>query len=136
MHNAPSRLDRRELIKKTLAIGAAGYVAPMVIGSVTTVNAQTLSGGVCSTASCSLTCGVGGGSGTVCSCVATSAGPIVCVDPLCGNVSCTSNSDCPSGQVCFNNVIGCCGGNTPFCVPICTGSGGGGNRNDHGWRTA
>jgi hypothetical protein len=38
--------SRRDLLKKTLAIGAAAYVAPTLVGQVTTVHAHTLSGNV------------------------------------------------------------------------------------------
>jgi hypothetical protein len=114
MDNASKRLDRRDLLKKTLALGTAGYVAPMIVGSVTTVSAQAPSGGVCLQNDSCATFSCGGGA---CACVPTTSGATVCVTPDCtANTVCTSNASCATGFVCF--TLGCCGqGN--FCVPLC-----------------
>lgn len=114
--NSGSGSNRRELLKKTLALGTAGYVAPMIVGSVTTVSAQVISGALvcqqvepdCATFSC-----VGG-----CACVTTTEAATICVEPTCVS-ACTTTADCPSGSVCF--TLGCCGPAT-FCVPLCTGA--------------
>ncbi|MBK9240232.1 MAG: hypothetical protein IPL75_08155 [Acidobacteria bacterium] len=107
--------SRRDLLKKTLAIGTAAYVAPKLVGQVTTVHAQTLSGNICTQLdSCeSFSCGQGS-----CACVTVVNGPSVCVSPSCG-AACATTSDCPSGWVCFTR--GCCGDGT-FCVPLCFGA--------------
>lgn len=107
-----TRPNRRELLRKTLTLGTVGYVAPMIVGSVTTVSAQAISGAVvcpqaepdCATFSCS------GG----CACVNTVENATVCVVPSCV-AACTTTADCPAGTVCF--TLGCCGPST-FCVPL------------------
>lgn len=44
-------------------------------------------------------------------------GNLVCVGARpCDSPSCSANSDCPAGEVCFQ--AGCCGG-VKFCVPLC-----------------
>ncbi len=109
MHKA--RLDRRELIKKTLAIGAAGYVGPKIVGTVATVNAQSISGSVCAISSCAAACQ------NTCACVATVNGPITCVEATCNFADpCNTSADCGQGFVCFTE--GCCGGGN-VCVPLC-----------------
>lgn len=105
---APSR---RDLLRKTLALGTAGYVAPMIVGSVTSVSAQTLSGSAfCSPADTCSTFTCPGG----CACVPTTESQTICIQPSCVS-ACTTSADCPSGSVCF--TLDCCGPAT-YCVPI------------------
>lgn len=105
--------SRRDLLKKTLAVGTAAYVAPMIVGQTTTVHAQAISGNICTQVD---TCQTFGCSGGDCACVPTVGGPTVCVSPTCGGVACTTTAQCGFGAVCF--TLGCCGqGN--FCVPLC-----------------
>jgi hypothetical protein len=107
-----SRLDRRALIKRALAIGSGVYVAPLIVGSVT-VSAQGPSGAVCPTQDTCFTFTCGGGS---CACVPTIEGPLACVAPICTGVACTSSPQCGGGFACF--TLGCCGAGN-FCVPLC-----------------
>jgi hypothetical protein len=105
--------SRREILRKSLSLGAVGYVAPMIVGSVTSVSAQSLSGSAfCPTADTCSTFSCPGG----CACVPTVEGPTVCIVPTCV-APCTTTADCPSGSVCF--TLGCCGPAT-YCVPIAT----------------
>ena len=106
--------SRRDLLKKTLAAGTATYVAPKIIGQVTTVHAQGISGDVCPTADTCATFSCPGG----CACVPTVNGPTVCIIPTCV-AACTTTADCPPGSVCF--TLGCCGPAT-YCVPLATDS--------------
>lgn len=110
MHKA--RFDRRELIKKTLALGAAGYVGPKIVGTVATVNAQSISGAVCSISSCA-----GPLCQNTCACVSIVDGPIACVEATCDFAQpCATSADCGQGFVCF--TAGCCDPGH-YCVPLC-----------------
>jgi hypothetical protein len=57
-----------------------------------------------------------------CLCVPTTEGTQLCAAPLCPGVTCTSSSQCPSGQFCFVDDGACCGrGPGSFCIPPCPG---------------
>src|SRR5262245_13154446 len=117
-----TQIDRRSLIKKALSIGTIGYVAPMVLGSTTSVSAQAVSGTFCPANDTCFTFSCGGG---FCACVPTIEGGRACVTPSCTGITCTSSAHCAAGQVCF--TLGCCSSGN-FCVPLC-GLGGGGSTN-------
>lgn len=112
-HTRMTSQTRRDLLKKTLALGAAAYVAPKIVGQITTVSAQQISGTVCPQAD---TCQTFSCSGGECACVPTVNGPTVCVSPSCVS-ACNTTADCPAGSVCF--TLNCCGPAT-FCVPLCS----------------
>ena len=116
--DANRRVDRRSVIKKGLAIGSLGYVAPMIVGSSTSVSAQAVSGSTCSTTDTCETFSCGGGD---CACVPITEGGTACITPCCTFVECTTSADCASGQVCF--TLDCCGdtpnGRPGFCIPLC-----------------
>jgi hypothetical protein len=123
---APSaeKESRRTLIKKTLLLGSAGYVAPLILGSATPASAQAVSG-ACNTSAppCNATCGPN----LACACIDIVGNGLSCVTPFCPNplVTCVSNANCASDQVCM--TTGCCGGEggpgPQVCVFLC-GSGG------------
>lgn len=130
--NAAGTLTRRELIRRSLLLGASGYVAPLVLGSAVPASAQIVSSIPCNNPGCGgfgvfrvLQTGFPGSCGQgLCTCVNTAGGGTACVDPYCGGKSCTSNSDCQAGWVCFTE--GCCeltvrsgqpGLN--LCIPLC-----------------
>lgn len=118
--DSSQNVDRRSAIKKALAAGGVGYVAPMVLGPATPASAQ-VSGG-CTVSDTCATFSCGGGN---CACVPMAGGGLACVTPTCTGIVCTTNADCAAGSVCF--TLGCCGAGN-FCVPLC---GGGGAR--QGW---
>jgi hypothetical protein len=106
--------SRRDILKKTLAVGTAAYVAPMIVGQVTTVHAQTVSGSVCNTLDNCETFSCGGED--TCACVPTVGGPTVCVQPSCV-APCATTQDCPPLSVCIQ--INCCEDAT-YCAPLCS----------------
>lgn len=107
--------SRRTLIKKTLVLGSAGYVAPLILGSATPASAQAVSG-ACNTSAppCDATCGPN----AQCACIDIVGGALSCVTPFCPvpEVSCASSADCASNQVCM--TTDCCG-TSPICVFLC-----------------
>ena len=108
------KVDRRSAIKRALAAGGIGYVAPMILGSATPALAQVST--ACSVPNTCTTFSCGGG---FCACVPTIGGALACVSPTCTGIACTTNAQCGAGRVCF--TLGCCGtGN--FCVPLCGGT--------------
>jgi hypothetical protein len=135
-------LNRRELIKKALALGSASYVAPMIIGSVTPVSAQpSISGAGCSnpgeacddeSAQCNTEV-----SATDCGCFETVENELMCVfldcpndqvpesQPLVQTENCDDSEDCPPGWGCVNiQALGCTCGEVdneedPFLTSIC-----------------
>jgi hypothetical protein len=111
------RVNRRELIKRSLQIGGAAYVAPMVMASVAKVSAQTSPGPnpECAGATCSTF--VACAANALCVCVRSSSGGGFCVD---GSTSCSAIGNCgaapgyacPAGSFCA--VDTCC--TVPVCV--------------------
>ncbi len=111
------RVNRRELIKKSLQIGGAAYIAPMVMASVAKVSAQVSPGPnpECAGATCATF--VACASNATCVCVRSSSGGGFCVD---GQTSCAAigpcgaspDFTCPAGSFCA--VDTCCSG--PVCV--------------------
>lgn len=111
------RVNRRELIKKSLQIGGAAYVAPMVMASVAKVSAQISPGPnpECQGATCATF--VACAANAACVCVRSSAGGGFCV---LGSTSCSAigpcgaspDFTCPAGSFCA--VDTCCSG--PVCV--------------------
>jgi hypothetical protein len=121
--------SRRDLLKKTLAVGAAAYVAPKLVGQVTTVHAQQLSGTVCPQIEpdcATFSCFQG-----ECACVPTVGGPTVCVIPSCLS-ACATTADCPAGSVCFT-TLDCCGAGT-WCVPLCFAPAGSSGAHKDPWK--
>ena len=137
-----SKLSRRELIKRGLALGTVGYVAPMIVGSATKVSAQGVSGlgcqealPVCTEADPSF-CDVE----IPCICLPVAGGGIACVDisavvetdecPADVLSACPNgNDDCDSDEVCVDieSDSSCdddtCGDDEPFenfCAPLCS----------------
>jgi hypothetical protein len=130
---SPSGLSRRDLIRRGLAVGSVGYVAPMILGSAVPASAQ-VSGSGCSSATTDCDFFVGCGENAdqdPCACAPTIGGSIGCIqtgeainpDPEC----CTGNGDCPNGWFCidFENTVNCfeeanpCDGPLAFCFPPC-----------------
>jgi len=118
-----ARTTRRSMMKKGLALGSVGYVAPMIIGAVTPVSAQVSNPSPgCVGANCStfIAC-----VGVNCFCWTLSTGGGFCgLNFLCSSVAdCTGTPlTCPSGFVCAVNT--CCV--TPKCTPVsslCTSPG-------------
>lgn len=112
-----SKVDRRELIKKTLQLGGAAYVAPMVLASAVPLSAQGSPGPNpgCIGATCTtfIPCAVN----PSCVCVQSSGGGGFCVDGATscgaiGNCGPAPTFTCPSGSFCAVNT--CCG--VPVCV--------------------
>ena len=111
------RVNRRELIKKSLQIGGAAYVAPMVMASVAKVSAQVSPGPnpECQGATCATF--VACAANATCVCVRSSSGGGFCVD---GSTACAAIGDCgpspdftcPAGSFCA--VDTCC--TVPVCV--------------------
>ena len=105
--------SRRTLIKKTLMLGSAGYVAPMILGSATPASAQAVST-TCNSSGCSVECAAG-----ACACIDIVGGARSCVAPFCPEplVQCASNADCESNQVCM--TTDCCDEGATVCVFLC-----------------
>ena len=110
------RVNRRELIKKSLQIGGAAYVAPMVMASVAKVSAQSSNPNPeCIGATCATF--VACAANALCVCVRSAQGGGFCVD---GSTSCAGIGNCgpsptftcPAGSFCA--VDTCCG--VPVCV--------------------
>jgi len=53
-----------------------------------------------------------------CACIRTTEGKRVCVNKCCSLRSCTSSSQCRSGEVCIRT--GCCREGIQRCVSLCT----------------
>ena len=110
------RVNRRELIKKSLQFGGAAYVAPLVVASVAKVSAQVSNPNPeCQGATCATF--VPCAANPTCVCVRSSSGGGFCVD---GQTSCSAIGNCgpsptftcPAGSFCA--VDTCCG--VPVCV--------------------
>jgi hypothetical protein len=117
--NEPTRLDRRELIKRALTVGTVGYVAPLIAGAVKPVSAQGFSGNECGDPSCLDPSCNGDGS---CGCVTTAEGGTACVERCCSFDDCDSSDECDDGWVCFTQ--GCCDeqeepDGAGYCIPLC-----------------
>jgi hypothetical protein len=101
-------------MKKGLALGSAAYVAPMIVGAVTPVSAQSVSNPSpgCVGASCAtfIACNPNPN----CFCWTLSTGGGFCgMDFLCSNAGCSGvGNTCAAGFICAVNT--CCG------VPKCT----------------
>ena len=111
------RVNRRELIKKSLQIGGAAYVAPMVMASVAKVSAQGSPGPnpECQGATCSTFVACAANSACVCVRSATGGGFCVLGSTSCSAIGpCGASPDfaCPAGSFCA--VDTCCSG--PVCV--------------------
>ena len=120
------RVDRRTLIRKSLAVGTVGYVAPMVVGAVQPVFAQGVSGAGSNCPTLISTCAsqaanCTSGRTTFCFCIPAVGGIRVCVDPVCGG-SCTTTANCPANFVCYDGSgLNCCIDSGPgnHCIPRC-----------------
>jgi hypothetical protein len=105
-----TNLSRRDVIKRGLALGSVGYVAPLILGNATPASAQ-ISGSGCSSAteSCEEVVECLSGVDPECACAQTIEGPTACIqigsnapqDPDC----CESSDECPSGWFCMNFEI-------------------------------
>jgi hypothetical protein len=113
-----SGLNRRELIKRSLALGSLPYVAPMILGASQSVLAQPLSGTGCSRSTVNCEDGfVFCGGGEDCACGTTTEGPIQCLAILDDEgVPCTSSAQCGPNAYCLALSVGC---GTSFCLPVC-----------------
>lgn len=116
---AEARVDRRELIKKSLQIGGAAYVAPMIMASAAKVSAQQSPGPnpECQGATCETF--VPCAANQSCVCVRSSNGGGYCVDgstscSVIGNCGPAPGYSCPAGSFCA--VDTCC--QVPVCVPF------------------
>jgi hypothetical protein len=115
--NAP--FSRRELIKKSLALGSVPYVAPMILGASQSLLAQSISGTGCSSSTENCEEGfVFCGGGTDCACGTTTDGPIQCLAIIQGEPSsCTTSADCGPNAYCLSPSVGC--DSDGFCLPAC-----------------
>lgn len=108
-----SRLNRRELIVKSLQVGGAAYVAPMILASATPAMAQ-ITNPLCVGATCEtfIECSTN----PDCVCVTLSSGGGLCIpgSTLCASLTaCGEGNTCPAGSLCAVNT--CCV--TPVCIP-------------------
>jgi hypothetical protein len=108
-----SRPNRRELIIKSLKLGSAAYVVPMVLSSATPALAQ-VTNPACVGAACDnfIPCN----NNQSCFCFTLASGGGFCsLDFFCDSVSqCGAGNTCPAGFVCAVNT--CC--EIPVCAPI------------------
>jgi hypothetical protein len=121
-------LRRRDFIKKAAVAGGVVWASP-VIQSVTTAasTAGTPGPTECNADNSFVNCGQttwleGCQSNIRCFCVGLVDGTFACVqhDAVCGNPGCSSNSDCPAGEVCLVGTQ-CCG--VTVCRPLCASAG-------------
>jgi hypothetical protein len=115
-------LSRRDLMKRSLALGGLPYVAPMILGSTASLSAQLVSGSGCTEFVDSCTeeppetlCGED------CFCVETLDGP-ACVQAECGETACAGAGDCPDDFFCIDisDFDGDCECSfEQFCIPRC-----------------
>lgn len=139
-----SSLPRRELIKRGLALGAVGYVTPMILASVTPASAQGVSGpgcgetfpicdpemedapGICDEqVPCFCLPVVGGGT----ACLDWSPVEALEEDACPADVFPCTGDGCETGSLCVDvAAAGCTGGQTcgddepieNFCLPLCS----------------
>jgi hypothetical protein len=115
-----SRLNRRQLIIKSLKLGSAAYVVPMVLSSATPAMAQ-VTNPACAGVTCETFDQFPCSTNVDCICVTLSNGAGFCVP---GSTSCDivgpcgPGNTCPEGSVCAVNT--CC--DTPVCAPIGLGA--------------
>jgi hypothetical protein len=119
LEDSENRVNRRELIKKTLQMSGAAYVAPMVLAAAVPLSAQGSPGPnpQCIGASC--TTFIPCATNPNCVCITSSSGGGFCLD---GTTSCAvigpcgpaPGFTCPAGSFCA--VDTCCG--QPICAPF------------------
>ena len=114
-----AKSSRRDVLKKALTAGGAIYVAPMVIGSVTKVSAQGISGinPACVGATCVNFLPCNGNENCVCFSLADGQGFCGTGVSCAGLAACSAVSPCGAGFVCQVNT--CCGA-AGICVPSST----------------
>lgn len=116
-------MNRRELLKNSIRISAAGYVAPMILGNASAAAAAVVSAIPCGATGCGTSCGGSLG----CHCMPTVEGS-ACMQETCLGLFqvCAASSDCEPGWACALAI--CCqltlqtgNGNGGFhaCVPLC-----------------
>ena len=109
------QLNRRQLIIKSMKIGGAAYVVPMVLSSATPAMAQ-VTNPLCVGATCDTFIGCSTNPDCVCVTLANGAGFCVPGSTSCGGLSqCGAGNTCPAGFVCALNT--CCG------IPVCLSNG-------------
>lgn len=106
-------LNRRELMKRTLQLGTAAYVAPMILANETPVGAQVSA--TCIGATCETFTNCQGN--VNCYCFSLADGSGFCgIGASCGSF-CSLASPCAGGFVCQVNT--CCGA-AGVCIPAST----------------
>jgi hypothetical protein len=119
---AAQGLSRRQWLRRVgVAAGASAVLVPTVSTIVAPHAYAQASPSGCFSRNPGCEMGVcPGGSGN-CACAAL-VGPGIgraCVEPFCTDVTCTSNGDCPFGQVCSPTAGACCENPGSACVPLC-----------------
>lgn len=119
----PSGVSRRQLLHR-LAVGGGAVLLLPVISSVVAppvyAQASPLTCTTPATDCDSEGLGCPTGSGGVCTCVLTTEGTTVCVQPTCeGATACTSSAGCPPGKICVPLGGFCCELGPGACIPIC-----------------
>jgi hypothetical protein len=104
-------LNRRELMKRTLQVSAAAYVAPMILASETPASAQISA--TCIGATCVSFIPCQNNPNCVCFSLANGQGFCGIGVSCAGLASCSLASPCAAGFVC--QVFTCCG-DTGICV--------------------
>lgn len=114
------RINRRDLLKKSLQVGGAAYVAPIVMSSVAKVSAQQSPGPnpECVGATCETF--VPCSSNSDCICVRSSNGGGYCVPgstscSIIGNCGPAPGYACPEGSFC---AVDTCCEQGPICAPF------------------
>lgn len=98
-------LNRRELMKRTLQLGTAAYVAPMILASETPVGAQVSA--TCVGATCQTFIPCQGNPNCVCFSLADGSGFCGTGVSCSGLAACSLANPCAGGFVCQVNT--CCG---------------------------
>src|SRR5688572_4465727 len=98
-------LNRRELMKRTLQVSAAAYVAPMILAAETPTSAQVSA--ACVGATCANFIPCQGNPSCVCFSLADGSGFCGVGVSCAGLTPCSLAAPCPAGFVCQVNT--CCG---------------------------
>jgi hypothetical protein len=106
-------LNRRELMKRSLQLGAAAYVAPMILAHETPVGAQVSA--ACVGSVCGAFAACGGNENCICTSVADGSGFCVTNASCEGLTPCSLVAPCGPFFVCLVNT--CCDTDGGVCVP-------------------
>lgn len=110
--------DRRDLLKKALALGPLAYAAPMILASARPALAQSGSNPLCAGLTCATFTSCFGQSSCVCAATASGGGFCILGSTSCSGTACSATNPCGAGFVCLVNT--CCGA-AGFCAPTANG---------------